>query len=122
MSMMWPPPREYITSIPSAFRALATRWPPEISPGSTALLSGKVVASAAGVVVALTVGGLLGPVRRLVPAGYGALSVQGGDRAFHIVGPGPGGGRCVPHGRPGSVGGGGGAARRARCREPRAPR
>src|SRR3954471_19394748 len=72
--------------MPSAFRALATRWPPEISPGSTALLSGKVVASAAGVVVALTVEGLLGPVRRLVPAAYGSLSVQVVDRAFHMVG------------------------------------
>src|SRR3954470_15571093 len=75
-----------MTSIPSAFRALATRWPPEISPGSTALLSGNVVASAAGVVVALTVGGLLGPVRRLVPAAYGSLSVQVVDRVFHVVG------------------------------------
>src|SRR3954447_10729994 len=75
-----------MTSIPSAFRALATRWPPEISPGSTALLSGKVVASAAGVVVALTVGGLLGPIRRLGPAAYGSLSVQVVDRAFHVVG------------------------------------
>src|SRR3954454_345136 len=86
MSMMWPPQMAEITSIPSAFRALATRWPPEISPGSTALLSGKVVASAAGVVVALTVEGLLGPVRRLVPAAYGSLSVQVVDRAFHMVG------------------------------------
>src|SRR4051794_14317103 len=86
MSMMWPPQGGEITSIPSAFRALATRWPPEISPGSTALLSGKVVASAAGVVVALTVGGLLGPIRRLVPAAYGSLSVQVVDRALDMAG------------------------------------
>src|SRR4051795_4493076 len=77
-----------MTSIPSAFRALATRWPPEISPGSTALLSGKV-ASGAGVVVALTLGGLLlGPGTPAKPGrpGSGSLSIEVVDRVLHMVG------------------------------------
>src|SRR5437016_5004062 len=34
--MMWPPQRVKMTSIPSDLRALATRWPPEMSSGSCA--------------------------------------------------------------------------------------
>src|SRR3954452_21787349 len=77
-----------MTSIPSAFRALATRWPPEISPGSTALLSGKV-ASGAGVVVALTLGGLLlgpGTPAKTGRPGSGSLSIEVVDRVLHMVG------------------------------------
>src|SRR3954449_13219228 len=100
-----------MTSIPSAFRALATRWPPEISPGSTALLSGKV-ASGAGVVVALTLGGLL-----LGPRDPGEAGTTGKRVAVNR-----GGRPCAAHGRPGSVRGLGPGARRARCRGPRALR
>src|SRR3954470_1347255 len=76
-----------MTSIPSALRAFATRWPPEIRPGSTALLSG-IVASAAGVVVALTWGSPSGPPRpgRAGTTGNGLLSIEVVDRVFHVVG------------------------------------
>src|SRR5713101_5913458 len=40
MSMMCPPHRVKITSTPSAFNALATRWPPEILSGFRRLGSG----------------------------------------------------------------------------------
>src|SRR5918911_1579899 len=33
MSIMWPPHRVKMVSIPSAFSALATRWPPEMVSG-----------------------------------------------------------------------------------------
>src|ERR1700737_4132847 len=36
MSMMCPPQRVKMTSIPSALSAFATRWPPEMSSGSSA--------------------------------------------------------------------------------------
>src|SRR3954449_506714 len=76
-----------MTSMPSALRAFATRCPPEISPGSTALLSGKV-ASGAAVVVALTRGS---PSRPRIPAkpgrpGNGSMSIEVVDRVFHVVG------------------------------------
>src|SRR3954454_13658640 len=76
-----------MTSIPSALRALATRWPPEIISGSAALLS-DVVASAAGVVVALTWGS---PSRAPRPAqcrdrGKRLLSIEVVDRVLHVVG------------------------------------
>src|SRR3954465_3728859 len=76
-----------MTSIPSALRALATRWPPEISPGSTALVPG-IVASAAGVVVALTWGSLLlGPEPRPSRSrGERVVSIEVVDRVFHVVG------------------------------------
>src|SRR5919108_55534 len=76
-----------MTSIPSALRAFATRWPPEISPGSAALLS-VVVASAVGVVVALTVWVSSQPLARDTSraAGNGLLSIQVVDRAFDVVG------------------------------------
>src|SRR4051812_28985508 len=99
-----------MTSIPSDLRALATRCPPEISPGSTALLSGKV-ASGAGVVVALTWGSLLlGPGPRRSRDDREWVDVNRGGRP------------CARHGRPGSVRGLGPGARRARCRGPRALR
>src|SRR3954453_18809877 len=76
-----------MTSMPSALRAFATRCPPEISPGSTALLSGKV-ASGAGVVVALTWGS---PSRPRTPAkpgrpGNGSMSIEVVDRVLDMVG------------------------------------
>src|ERR1700722_17808759 len=37
MSMMWPPQSVKIVSTPSLFSALATRWPPEITPASRLL-------------------------------------------------------------------------------------
>src|SRR5919107_2133340 len=98
-----------MTSIPSALRALATRWPPEISPGSTALLSGYVASGA--VVVALTLVGLLfgpGPRRRRDDRETGRFN--------------RGGRPCAGRGRPGSVHGHERGARRARCRGPPAPR
>src|SRR3954453_67530 len=76
-----------MTSIPSALRALATRWPPEIMSGSAALLS-DVVASAAGVVVALTWGSPSRPPRpgRAGAAGKRLLSIEVVGRVLHVVG------------------------------------
>src|SRR3954447_4184451 len=76
-----------MTSIPSAFRALATRWPPEIIFGSAALLS-DVVASAAGVVVALTWGiSFSAPTGPALPeAGRLSLSIEVVDRVLDVVG------------------------------------
>src|SRR5919198_4153255 len=75
-----------MTSIPSAFRAFATRWPPEIISVSAAPFPGAVW-SAFGVVVALTSGSPLGPSPRAHPGGgNGLMSIQVVDRAFHVVG------------------------------------
>src|ERR1700754_3497133 len=76
-----------MTSIPSAFRAFATRWPPEIISVSAAPFS-DAVGSALGVVVALTWGSSpLGPSPRGVPGRRErSLSIQVVDRALHVVG------------------------------------
>src|SRR4051794_23976191 len=74
-----------MTSIPSAFKALATRWPPEIVSVSAAPLP-DAVASACCVVVALTWGSPLGPSPGTSRASGVSLSVQVVDRALHVVG------------------------------------
>src|SRR3954452_10686636 len=75
-----------MTSIPSAFRALATRWPPEIICCSVAVPS-VAVCSASGVLVALTGGS---PSRPCAPgcrrAGNGLLSIEVVDRVLDVVG------------------------------------
>src|SRR3954447_10474553 len=75
-----------MTSIPSAFRALATRWPPEIIWVSAAPFPDP--ASAAGVVVALTWGSPCRPPRPGSAArrGNGLLSIEMADRVLHVVG------------------------------------
>ncbi len=39
MSMIWPPHSVKIVSTPSFFSALATRWPPEMTPASLLYLA-----------------------------------------------------------------------------------
>src|SRR3954471_12941220 len=75
-----------MTSIPSAFRALATRWPPEIIWVSAAPFPDP--ASAAGVVVALTWGSPSRPPRpgSAGRRGNGLLSIEVVDRVVHVVG------------------------------------
>src|SRR3954471_7107944 len=75
-----------MTSIPSAFRALATRWPPEIIWVSAAPFPDP--ASAAGVVVALTWGSPSRPPRpgSAGRRGNGLLSIEMVDRVLHVVG------------------------------------
>jgi hypothetical protein len=51
MSMMCPPHRVKITSIPSAFSAFATKWPPEIISGSRTVSEGVL----SGAVLVITV-------------------------------------------------------------------
>src|SRR4051812_22940270 len=75
-----------MTSIPSALRALATRWPPEIISVSAAPFPDPALA--AGVVVALTSGS---PSRPRSPGdagtrGNGLLSIEVVDRVLHVVG------------------------------------
>src|SRR6476660_8270218 len=76
-----------MTSMPSAFRAFATRWPPEII-SDWAVPFPVPPASALGVVVALTSGCILSVPRpgARPGAGNGSLSVQVVDRALHVVG------------------------------------
>src|SRR5215211_754672 len=75
-----------MTSIPSAFRALATRWPPEIICCSVAVPS-VAVCSASGVLVALTGGS---PSRLATPGvlacGERSLSIEVVDRVLDVVG------------------------------------
>src|SRR5919108_3988740 len=72
MSMMWPPQRVKITSIPSARSALATRWPPEIISGSVSRAAGASACTA--VLVAVTL--------ELLPLG----SVQTSCGPLHVIG------------------------------------
>src|SRR3954451_1933782 len=75
-----------MTSIPSALRALATRWPPEIISVSAAPFPDP--ASAAGVVVALTWGSPCRPPRPGTAGrrGNGLLSIEVVDRVLDVVG------------------------------------
>src|ERR1700747_3713097 len=60
--MMWPPQSVKIVSTPSFFRALATRWPPEMTSASRLL---RLSVSSAVVVVLLSAG--LGAVSSIKP-------------------------------------------------------
>src|SRR5918992_1207133 len=59
MSMMWPPQRVKMTSIPSARSALATRWPPEIVSVSAPRSAG----ASAGTAVLVAVTSISSPFR-----------------------------------------------------------
>src|SRR5919106_5820677 len=74
MSMMCPPQRVKITSIPSARRALATRWPPEIVSGSVSRAAGA--SACAAVLVAVT--------WSLLPRASTSVQTSGGP--LHVVG------------------------------------
>src|SRR5918997_5785660 len=82
MSMMCPPQRVKITSIPSARSALATRWPPEIVSVSRAAGASACIA----VLVAVTlISSPSGPCAGVVIPGVGGFSPAGGCPG-HVVG------------------------------------
>src|ERR687895_2057887 len=83
MSMMCPPQRVKITSIPSARSALATRWPPEIVSVSAPGAAG--VSACTAVLVAVTsISSPSGARSGIVTPGAGGFSPSG-RRPVHVV-------------------------------------